>query len=364
MATTEHLNANDRPPREAEKPPQPPTIRDVAREASVSVATVSHAFSGNRPINQATRDRIREIADLLGYRPNHLAQSLVRRKTLTLGLVIPDITNPYFPALARGAEDAARERGYALVLGNSNYHLEREGSYVEMLRRQQLAGLVLAPTSQESSAHFTSRAAHRWPIVWLHGAPPGDWTVIKIDNRGGGALAARHLIGLGHRNVGLILGRPVDSAMRDRRDGFFQALSEAGIRPDGVAEATGDHHMDGGYDAACSLLLDHPATTAIFALNDLMALGAIRAAEQAHRSVPGDLSIVGFDNIPFAEMSTPPLTTIEQPAAELGARAVNLLVDLVEGRADPDQRAILSTRLIERRSTSRAPKLPAPDRSH
>jgi LacI family transcriptional regulator len=339
------------------------TIRDVARVANVSISTVSHVLSGKRPTSHQTRRRVEDVIAQLGYRPNRVAQSLVWRRPFALGLIIPDITNPYFPAFALGAEDRVRQRGYTLVLGNSEYDPSREASYLELVRSQQLAGAIyclgdeLSPILPE-----LQRAVEEGLAVVLVHSPMASVPTVCADNRQGGRLAAQHLLDLGHRQIGIVSALPLDEGMADREGGFLDVLREAGMAVDRSAVPTmyGNHQIEGGRQAAVDLLSHAPEITAIFVLNDLMALGALEAARSVGRRVPEDLSVVGFDNIPFAALANPALTTVGQPIRQLGEQAADLLLRVIEDgepaaiEAAPQPNVLLPNRLIVRDSTAAA----------
>ena len=309
------------------------TIRDVARAANVSISTVSHVLSGKRPTSGQTRRRVQDVIERLGYRPNRVAQSLVWRRPFALGLIIPDITNPYFPALALGAEDRVRSRGYTLVLGNSEYDPHREMAYLELVRSQQLAGAIYCLGDEMSPIlpEIQRAVGEGLSLVLVHSPMPSVPTVCA-DNRQGGRLAARHLIELGHREIGLISALPLDEGMADREGGFLEYLRDTGMAVDRAAVPTmyGNHQIEGGSRATAELLAHAPQLTAIFVLNDLMALGALEAVRSAGRRVPDDLSIIGFDDIPFAALANPPLTTVGQPIRRLGEQAADLLLHVIE----------------------------------
>src|SRR5437773_4390616 len=222
------------------------TIRDVARAANVSISTVSHVLSGKRPTSRATRRRVEDVIQRMGYRPNRVAQSLVWRRPFALGLIIPDITNPYFPAFALGAEDRVRERGYTLVLGNSEYDSAREESYLELVRSQQLAGAIFCLGDEMSPIlPQIKRAVEEGLAVVLVHSPMPSVPTVCADNREGGRLAAQYILDLGHRAIGIIGALPLDEGMADREAGFLDVLRETGraadlllsVIEDGVAPA-------------------------------------------------------------------------------------------------------------------------------
>lgn len=338
------------------------TIRDVARAANVSISTVSHVLSGKRPTSGQTRRRVQAIIQELGYRPNRVAQSLVWRRPFALGLIIPDITNPYFPTFARGAEDRVRERGYTLVLGNSDYDPAREASYLDLVRSNQLAGAIFCLGDEMSPilAELNRAVEEGVAVVMVH-SPMARVPTVCADNRQGGRLAAEHLMSLGHHKIGMVSALPLDEGMADREAGFLEALREAGRSVDrsGIPVTYGNHQIEGGRKATVELLTHTPSLSAIFVLNDLMALGALEGARGIGRRIPEDISIVGFDDIPFAALANPPLTTVGQPIRQLGEQAADLLLSVVDrGRGDQaePQRVLLPNQLIMRGSTGQAPE--------
>jgi LacI family transcriptional regulator len=336
------------------------TIRDVARAANVSISTVSHVLSGKRPTSGATRERVAAVIEELGYRPNRVAQSLVWRRPFALGLIIPDIRNPYFPSFARGAEDRVRAHGYTLVLGNSEFDPSREVDYLELVRAQQLAGAIFCLGDETSPILPQIREAVEdgVAVVLVH-SPMASVPTVCADNRQGGRLAAQHLLDLGHRAIGLVSALPLDEGMADREGGFLDALREVGMGVDrgSIPAKYGDHQIEGGRQATDDLLRQTPDLTAIFVLNDLMALGALEAARAAGLQVPGDLSIVGFDDIPFAALANPPLTTVGQSIRQLGEQAAELLLQVIEQgaplvEAEPHPNVLSPNQLIVRGSTA------------
>ncbi len=338
------------------------TIRDVARAANVSISTVSHVLSGKRPTSGQTRMRVEAVIQELGYRPNRVAQSLVWRRPFALGLIIPDITNPYFPTFARGAEDRVRERGYTLVLGNSDYDPDREASYLDLVRSNQLAGAIYCLGDEMSPilSELNRAVEEGLAVVLVHSPMPRVPTVCA-DNQQGGRLAAEHLLALDHRRIGMVSALPLDEGMADRETGFLNALRDAGLSVDrdSIPVMYGDHQIEGGRQATLELLAHAPDLTAIFVLNDLMALGALEAVRSLERRVPEDISVVGFDDIPFAALANPPLTTVGQPIRQLGEQAADLLLTVVEhgvgaGAETPPPSVLLPNQLIERQSSGRA----------
>lgn len=332
------------------------TIADVAAAAGVHPSTVSRVLSadGSSSIATATAHRVTQAADRLGYRPSALARSLRLRRTLTLGMLVPDITNPFFSSIIKGAEDAARLRGYNLILCNTEDLPEREASYLAVLRERQVDGLLIA-SSRMGNATIAGLRRDRFPFVLLNrtARAAGDLAVL-VDNKAGAESAVTHLAAFGHRHVAHIAGPSTTTTGAERWAGFTAAARAHGlatdrrllIEADGFSEAA-------GYTATRELLARGTVLTALFAANDLIAIGALTAIREAGLRVPQDISIVGFNDIPLAGLLEPALTTVRVPQLEMGHRAAELLVARLEGRQDGPGRIILPTTLIARASSAR-----------
>jgi LacI family transcriptional regulator len=331
------------------------TIREVAGRARVSPTTVSHVLNATRFVSEEIRARVLSAMAELGYRPNAVARSLRRGRTHTLGLILPDSANPYFAELGREIEAAAFGRDHSVVLCNTEGDQRRERVYLDLLAKRQVDGLLYVPAGDR--ADVLRGLLHRpLPVVLvdrdLAGAPVD---VVLSDKRGGARLATRHLIALGHRRIGCI-GGPSSLAMSGRRlQGYRDALAEAGLPVDEGLVLRGDYRPQSGWAAARSLLALADPPTAIFAANDLMAIGVLRAAGELGRRVPGDLAVVGFDDIELASYTTPPLTTVSQSAGEVGRAAVELLLERLADPARPPVRRTLETRLVVRASCGNRP---------
>ena len=298
------------------------TIADVAARAGVSTATVSRVLAGVGQARPETRARVLDAARVLDYRPSEVARSLKRRSTQTLGLIITDIENPYFPQLVRSVEDAARASGYSVLLCNAADDPEREASYLALLVDRRVDGLVIAASSL-GVRHGEWLAAPPIPVVLVNTAAPDvGLPTITSDNELGGRMAADHLLGLGHRRFGYLMPPPRNVDAPVRVAGVRAALASANLPVDALTEATGDATVRGGETAAHELIDRAPDTTAIIAYNDLMAIGALRALAGRGRRVPDDVSVVGFDDVALAAYVGPPLTTIAQRTDEMGRWAV------------------------------------------
>ena len=327
------------------------TIREVAESARVSYATVSHVINNTRLVSQATRERVLEAMAALNYRPNALARSLRQGKSNTIGLVLPDSANPFFAEISRSIEDEAFKKGYSVFLCNTELDTQRELLYVDVLSKNQVDGIIFVATGdQADSLDFLLRQS--MPVVMIdRDVPNVEVDAVLTDNQLGGFLATRHLIELGHKHIACIAGPSNITPSAERIIGYRKALEQAGLSYDENLVLRGDYHAQSGMKITHSILLMTPRPTAIFALNDLMALGALRAAAEAGYSVPRDLAVVGYDNLELTRFTNPPLTTISQPKKEVGAQAVNLLVDRISQKSRPPSRLVLAPELIIRRST-------------
>jgi LacI family transcriptional regulator len=327
------------------------TIREVAESAGVSYATVSHVINNTRLVSQETRERVLTAMEALNYRPNTLARSLRQGKTNTIGLVLPDSANPFFAEISRSIEDEAFKKGYSVFLCNTERDTQRELFYVNVLSNKQVDGIIfVAAGDQADSLDFLLR--QRMPVVMIdRDLPNVEVDAVLTDHQLGGFLATRHLIELGHECIACIAGPSTITPSAERMTGYQRALEQAGLSYDERLIIRGDYHAQSGMETTHSILKMNPRPTAIFALNDLMALGALRAAAEAGYSVPRDLAVVGYDDLELAQFTNPPLTTIAQPKKEIGSQAVHLLVDRMARKSLPPSRVVLAPELIIRRST-------------
>jgi LacI family transcriptional regulator len=327
------------------------TIREVAESAGVSYATVSHVINNTRVVSQETRERVLAAMSALNYRPNALARSLRQGKTNTMGLVLPDSANPYFAEISRSIEDEAFKKGYSVFLCNTESDTQRELFYVDVLSKKQVDGIIfIAAGDQADSLDFLLR--EDMPVVMIdRNLPNVEVDAVLTDNELGGFLATRHLIELGHKRIACIAGPSSITPSAERIIGYRRALEQAGLSYDETLILRGDYHAQSGMEITHSVLKLEPRPTAIFALNDLMALGALRAAAEAGYSVPKDLAVVGYDDLELAHFTNPPLTTIAQPKKQIGAQAIHLLVERIARKDRPPSRLVLPPELIVRRST-------------
>ena len=329
------------------------TTHDVAARAGVSQPTVSLVLSKNPTARVAadTRERVLRAAEELGYRPNVIARSLVRRRSYAIGLVVPDLANQFFAHVVSGAERVAAEAGYAVLL------CEQRGagieSHLDALRARQVDGLILDAAGASSIPEDLLDGIN----VVLIDQPSQRWPGVASDAEGAGRMAAEHLVGLGHRRIAFVGPSADVHSFRMRERGFTRALREAGLGIDSDLLRRAPATVAGGTAAMRALLARKEAPTAVFFANDLLALGAYKACAQLGVSIPRDVSVVGCDDIEFAQLVTPELTTVAVPARELGARAARLLVrDLAGDAVAPSQQTRpLPVRLVVRGSTGPAP---------
>jgi LacI family transcriptional regulator len=304
------------------------TIAEVAELAQVSPTTVSHVLSGNRPVADATRDRVRQAIDQLGYRPSGLARGLRLQRSETIALIVPDIANPFYPMVARGIDDELGS-AYLAFLCNTDGERDQELRFAADIRDRQVDGLILAPfgvTDDDVDAIIDGGL----PVVTIGRRlldPRLD--AVYTDDEHGGFEATCHLLARGHTRIGLISG--LAGAAGERVVGYRRALTDAGIAVEPALQVIGDWHRDGGA-AAMRVLLDlDPPPTAVFAENDLMAIGALDAAGARAHGGPATVAVVGYDDIDAAQMATPALTTVINPAYEAGRQAARLLRDRMTG---------------------------------
>ncbi len=332
------------------------TIGDVARRARVSTATVSRVLAGVGRARPETKARVLDAARALEYRPSEVARSLKRRSTQTLGLIITDIENPYFPQLVRSVEDAARAAGYSVLLCNAADDPERESSYLDLLVDRRVDGLIIAASSL-GARHREWLSSPPIPVVLVNTAAPDvGLPSIMSDNELGSRLVTGHLLALGHRHFGYLMPPPRNVDAPSRLAGVRAALTAAGRPAESLTVIHGEAMVVGGEQAAGDLLDAAPGTTAIVAYNDLMAIGALGALRRRGKRVPADVSVVGFDDVAFAAYVDPPLTTVTQRTEEMGRWAVERLIGDADGASSMTVRLPVALRV--RDSSGPAPDGP------
>src|SRR5882724_8949923 len=327
------------------------TIKDVARESGVNVSTVSRALNGVYGVHPETRELVIAAAERLHYRPNRIARGLVTGRSHTLGLIVSDIRNLFFAEVARGAEDAARTGNCDLVLCNSDLDPDKQMHYVRSLLEKRIDGILMNSVSALSREQQAQLTASDVPIVLLNRPASNQlFSTVCANNEAGGAMAAQYLLDLGHRKIAHLTGPKQHGNLSDRTRGFVRALQSVknAIHP---IVRYGKFNFAGGAELTRKLLDAHPDVTAIFAANDVMAFGVVKAALERGLRIPNALSLIGFDNIEFSGIVHPPLTTIHQPKYEMGYAAVEILLRMArdKGRRIPENR-LLGVEIVERQS--------------
>ena len=331
------------------------TMADVAREAGVSMMTVSRVVNNKEGVSASTRQHVQAVIDRLGYRPSDIARGLVTKRTGTLGLIMPDISNPFFSEVARGAEHLAYAEDYNVFLCNTEEDTDRELAVLKSLEEKRVDGIVLC--SSRLSVEELEAATARHPAVVLvnRRLDSGEVGVVLIDDEKGAQLATQHLLEAGHEAIGFLAGPRASHSGRQRTLGHRAALTARGLSPNPDWTRNCRPTVEGGRETSRELLTTHPELTALFCYNDLVAVGALQACAHLGRCVPEDVAVVGCDDIPLAALITPPLTTTRGPRYELGKRAMALLLRQIEGcpeetEQDPCAEIVLQPELIVRAS--------------
>lgn len=325
------------------------TIVDVAREAGVSRQTVSRVLNNKGEISDATLKRVREVIERLDYRPSSIARGLATRRTLTIGLIVPDIANPFFADISRGADDIAHESGFSLLLGNTVEDPAREADLLRKLEQRGVDGVIICSSRLPESELADLMKRHTAAVLINRCLPDSD--VVCVDDAHGAGLLVRHLLRGGRRAIGCLAGPAVAYSSQERARGYAEALAAAGEHP---APAFTVHclrpDLEGGRAAALALLAARPQTDAIVCHNDLVAAGALQACAEAGRRVPDDVAVAGADDILLASLVTPALTTLRSDRHALGETAMRLLLDRLNNASERYEAVIAQPELIVRAS--------------
>lgn len=325
------------------------TILDVAKAAGLSTATVSRALTSPEKVAERTRERVFKAVKAVNYRPNMLARNLRSDRSFTLLVLVPGIANPFFANVTAGIEATAWQRGYSVLLGDTRDSKEREEHYFQQVEMRLADGVIQLSPDYTGENGAKSRP---YPIIHACGCELTEAPSVRIDNAGATAELVTHLSSLGHRRIALICGPEMNPHAIDRLSGYRRGLEWAGIEFDPELVIEGDFSMGSGLRAVSRIIALSPRPTAILSMNDEMAIGAIQGLFKAGLSVPRDMAVTGFDGIAFSEHSTPGLTTIVQPAEEMGSKACDLLIDWVEGDGHDDTVHVLPHKLVVRESSS------------
>lgn len=326
-------------------------MKDIANEAGVSIGTVSNVINGTIAVRPVIHRKVMEAILALGYKPSLLARSLRQNRTSMIGMVIPDITNPFFPAVVRGVEDVAFQSSFRLVLCNTDNDSYKEESYFRDLQSYRTAGLLLIPSEHNKVTAITDLESGDVPVVCLDRRPE-NWMgdSVTVNNTEGVFAATTYLIKLGHRAIAMIIGSLHLRNAVARLEGFREAIHKAKleISPEYIQEGRFDR--SNGYEKMRILLQQRPQPTAVVCGNDLIALGVLSALREAGLRCPQDVSVIGFDDIELSELTDPSLTTVFQPGYQMGARAAALLIKRLQGSKEPAQNIVLPTELKIRHS--------------
>ncbi len=329
-------------------------IRAVAKKAGVSVATVSRAMQKPDVVSEKTRKKVEEAAQEVGYKPNMMAQVFRSKKTYSILVLVPDMSNPFFARVISGIQKAARARGYNVVLGNTLNNPKTERELAQLLLTSQTDGII------QLSARYPlddreKKAGRHLPIVNCCECVDDDsMPTIQLDNKEAAKAIVNYLIGLGHRRVGVIAGPAHSPLTRDRMAGYREALESQGLSFDGNLVVEGDYSLEAGEKGVSLLLAGDKQPTAVFCFNDEMAFGAMRGIKQAGYKVPADISVAGFDDLPFSKYMEPALTSVRQPSEEFGPAAVSQLFKMIDGQEIARRNQLMPFELAIRASTGPA----------
>lgn len=328
-------------------------MSDVARQAGVSLMTVSRVINQKGDVNPETRRRVLQIINELNYHPSAIARSLATKETRTIGLVIPDVSNPFFADITRGIENLAYAQGYHVFLCNTAEDPQRELAVIQSLEEKRVDGLILCSSRLDEQLLIDLLA--RLPATVLinrrlHVGDDDPYQSVILDDERGGWLAIQHLLQRGHRRIGFLAGPAAAYSGLGRRKGYCAAMASAGIEPQPGWITYCQPSVEGGYQATLCLLSEHPELTALFCYNDLAAVGALQACAERNRRVPDDLVVVGHDDIPLAALVSPTLTTCRVPRYELGVQAVEALIQRLRDCRDGCQQITLQPELVIRQS--------------
>ncbi|AWB65988.1 LacI family transcriptional regulator [Saccharobesus litoralis] len=328
-------------------------IREVAKVAGVSIATVSRALSNPEKVSEKALKKVQDAIDQIGYKPNMLARNFRFHRSYAILVLVPDLANPFFSTVVKGIEDVARKKGFNVLLGDSRDSLEREQEYLKLIDTRQADGVIqLRPHREGDESTFVGTD---FPVVNACGCVGTPYPSVRIDNAAAQKTVVDYLISLGHTRIGAITGLSDNAHSKNRLKGYKAALEQAGIPYDDKIVIEGDYSKWSGLNAATQFThMDH-RPTAVVAFNDQMAIGAVKGFKSAGLSIPEDISVTGFDDLEVAKYIDPTLTTIAQPATELGHTAMNLLHRMLEGQELSQQEYILPHEFMVRESTA-APK--------
>ncbi len=327
-----------------------PTILDIARKANVSITTVSRVINNSpHKVNPITREKVLRVIKELDYRPNAIAKSLINKKTMSIGVIIPDISNPYYAEIVRGIQDLADQKGYTVILQNTDRRQDRIIKYIYLLREKSADGIIFSGGTIHEPDVLKALKPLQDHVVVI-GRHKVNFPSVRVDNINGAIKATQHLIDLGHKDILFIGGPDKSTTAKDRLKGYLKALKNSGYQDFKKWIRKGDFTITSGYILTKEILLQKTRPTAIFAANDQMAFGAIKAIKEKGLKIPKDIAVVGFDNLPLSLYIDPPLTTVEIPMYDLGYSAMEILINLLS-KNKTKKIKLFKTRLIIREST-------------
>ncbi|WDP89951.1 MAG: LacI family DNA-binding transcriptional regulator [Desulfobacter sp.] len=333
------------------------TINDVARLAGVSTATVSRVINTPERVRTQTRDRVFRAMKMCNYKYNALARGFATKRTNTIGMIIPNINNPVFAESTRGIQDYAEKNKIQMILGNSYYSRDMEKSLVKTFLEKQVDGLILTPANPKGEL-ISALVRDNLPLVLLYSTiKKGPVSAVGIDNYKGGYAACRHLVDLGHRRIAMVAGKfSISDRSFHRWHGYKKCLGDHGIPYDSNLLVQTGYSLTGGRDCIKKLMGQEDPPTAVFCSNDYLAIGAMKGARELGIDIPGHLSVIGFDDIQIASYISPALTTISQPAYEMGRLGAEILFGHIQGQSEQENKAchkMLDFNLVVRESTAK-----------
>jgi len=331
-------------------------MKDVAKDAGVSIFTVSSTLSGAAHVSAELRARVRESVERLGYEPNTMASNLKRGRSSLVGLIVSDVTNPFFTELVECIQNDARQAGLSVILGVTGYDVRRESELLRLMSSHQVAGTILTPAGSEEDYSDGRLRIGRMKVVAVDNAPPSlGVDAFALDNRLAAKLAVSHLLDLGHRRIGVVSGVPHQYVTRERLAGHQDALMQAGIRPRRGLISHGDFRLEDAYRCCSQLLQMKPRPSALFLANNLMLIGAMRALADHGVSVPDEMSVCSIDDFPWAPAFQPGLTVVRQPILEMASAAFQCLINRLSGNDGELEQRVFAPSLVVRGSCAAYP---------
>ncbi len=322
------------------------TMLDVSREAGVSSATVSRVLTGSAEVDPATKMLVLAAVEKLGYRPNLVARGLRRQASQVIALIITDIENPFYTAVCRGVEDSARLAGYSVILCNADRDIEKEREYLRVVEDQNASGVIISPASARLT-DISNLIARKLPVIAVDMALASATGSVLVDNKDAGALATNHLIQKGRKRIACVTGPAENATAADRVDGYLRAIAAASLKNDPDLVIYANYMEDGGYKATKQLLALKKRPDGLFVTNNRMAVGALRALQEAGVGIPDDMNVIGFDELPWSLELHPHLSLVRQPAYRIGQEAARLLIGCIR-KENPSQHIILEAELVVR----------------